>query len=532
MYIRLLLATALAVSSGHSASAQTQLPVRLQYLTGGLSNPVDVAAPPGDDRLFVAEQIQGRVRIVDATGTVLPTPFLTLGSNFLAGGERGLLGLCFHPEYEANGYFFVSYTDAQGDLVFSRFSRASGSQVLADPTSEVVLMHLLQPFPVHKGADMAFGPDGFLYVSTGDGGGSGDGTCRPQEFDVLHGKILRIDVDAIDATGTYAIPPDNPLVGVPGARPEILHGGLRNPWRFCIDSLSGDLWIGDVGQTKWEEINWADADERLVNFGWKTMEGPDCFPSPGCQPSAGYIPCGSSQLRLPLSSYTHIDGCAVIGGQVYRGAAIPAMHGWYLYADFCSGKFWAALGYEGALLDLVELTAQLQASASYSSPTAISLDGFGEVVMSTIGGDLYRLVPEPASPEPVVPLFGDVDKVSIGSGGVQTLDLDGGPLRGGHFYFMVGSATGVHPGVPVDSMIVPIQVDAYTLDLLGAAAPPLSQVFGILDGLGRDQVFFDLPAGAVSPALAGLELHHAFVVFGRTFGLEYTSNAVSLELTP
>lgn len=532
MHLRLLLAVALAASSGHAASAQTQLPVRLQYLTGGLDKPVDVAAPPGDDRLFVAEQVQGRVRIVDATGTVLPTPFLTLSGNFLAGGERGLLGLCFHPEYASNGHFFVTYTDLQGSLVLSRFTRTATSASVADPQSETVLFRLPQPFAVHKGADMAFGPDGYFYVTVGDGGGSGDGTCRPQEIDVLHGKVLRLDVDAIDTTGSYAIPPENPLVGVPGAREEILHAGLRNPWRFCIDPLSGDLWIGDVGETKWEEINWADADEVLVNFGWKTMEGPDCFPSPGCQPSNGYLPCNSPLMRQPISAYTHIDGCAVIGGQVYRGAAVPALDGWYLYADFCSGKFWAALGYEGQLLDLVELTAQLQASASYSSPTSISLDGFGELVMSTIGGDLYRFVPEPASPEPVVPLFGDVESVSISSGGVQTLDLDGGPLRGAHFYFMVGSATGTHPGVAIGSRVVPIEVDTYTFDLLAASAPPLSQVFGVLDGLGRDQVFFDLPAGVVDPALAGLELNHAFVVFGRTFGLEFVSNAVSLEITP
>lgn len=533
MHARTLLAAAVAVWHVIAAApADAQIPVRLEYVTGGLKKLTDIAAPTGDDRLFVTEQHQGRIQIIDAAGAMLPAPFLTLGPDFIGGGERGLLGLCFHPDYERNGHFFVTYTDAQMRLVLSRFTRSTASAVLADASSEVVLLRLDQPFAVHKGADMAFGPDGYFYMTIGDGGGSGDSTCRPQELDTLLGKVIRLDVDAIDASGTYAIPPTNPLVGVPGARPEILHGGLRNPWRFAIDPLSGDLWIGDVGETQWEEINWADADESLVNFGWKIMEGPDCFDSPGCN-GANYLPCGSPLLRQPISAYTHIDGCAVIGGQVYRGSAIPAMHGMYLYADFCSAKVWAVRGHEGQLLDIEEISPQLQASAAFSSPTAICLDGFGEIVMATIGGDIFRFAPEPASPTPIHPLSADVDVVSLTAGGKQNLALDGGPLRGGQFFFMVGTASGTHPGIPIENTVVPIQLDQYTLDLLNPwIASSLSQVFGVLDGQGRANVSFDLAAGVLPVSLAGLELDHVFLTFERDFGFDFCSNAESVRFVP
>ncbi|QDU84834.1 Soluble aldose sugar dehydrogenase YliI precursor [Planctomycetes bacterium Pla163] len=512
--------------------ARGQLPVRLEFEVGGLQNPTDVTAPVGDSRLFVTEQLAGRVRIVDANGTLLPTAYLQLGSDFVAGGERGLLGLAFDPNYATNGHLFVTYTDSQGRLVLSRFTRSVTNRNQADTASEVVLLRLDQPFLVHKGADLDFGPDGYLYMTVGDGGGSGDGTCRPQELDTLLGKVLRLDVAPIDATGSYGIPPDNPLIGIPGALPEILHGGLRNPWRFGIDPLSGDLWIGDVGESKWEEINWADADERLVNFGWKIMEGPDCFNSPGCNGS-NYLPCGSPLLRQPLSAYTHIDGCAVIGGQVYRGTDIPALQGTYLYADFCSSKIWAVRGFEGQLVSFEELTGQLQASASYSSPTSIGRDGFGELVMATIGGSLYRFVPEPNSPTPIHPLSGDVDAVSITSGGVQTLELDGGADRGGSFFFMSGTASGVHPGLPIDGTLVPIELDVYTFQLLDpTAGNVVTPIFGVLNGLGRSQVLFDLPAGVVDPGLAGLTLHHVFLAFGRDFAFEFCSNAESVRLDP
>lgn len=526
------LSAACAVFLLVAPDALGQIPVRLEFEVGGLQNPTDVTAPVGDDRLFVTEQLAGRVRIVDASGTLLPGAFLQLGSDFVAGGERGLLGLTFDPNYATNGHLFVTYTDSQGRLVLARFTRSATDANQAESASEKVLLRLDQPFLVHKGADLEFGPDGYLYVTVGDGGGSGDGTCRPQELDTLLGKVLRLDVAPIDATDTYGIPPDNPLIGIPGALPEILHGGLRNPWRFSIDPLSGDLWIGDVGENKWEEINWADSQERLINFGWKIMEGPDCFPSPGCNGSA-YLPCGSPLLRQPLTAYTHVDGCAVIGGQVYRGSDIPAMQGTYLYADFCSAKIWAVTAFEGQLVSFEELTAQLQASASYSSPTSIGRDGFGELVMTTIGGSIYRFRPEPNSPTPVHPLAGDVDSVSIQNGGVQTLELDGGRTQGGSFFFMTGTASGVHPGLPVDGTLVPLQLDVYTYMLLDpGTSNVVSPIFGVLDGLGRSQVHFDLPAGAVDPGLAGITLHHIFLTFGRDFAFDFCSNAEPVRLDP
>ncbi|MEZ5977048.1 MAG: PQQ-dependent sugar dehydrogenase [Planctomycetota bacterium] len=293
-------ALALAAALPSPSLAQDPVPVRLQYFTGGISRPTDVAAPLGDDRLFVTEQEFGRVRIVDAPGNVLPTPFVQLGGDFSHGGEQGLLGLAFHPNYTQNGYFFVTYTDGAGRLVLARYRRAAWSLQQADPSSLRILFKLDQPHEIHKGADLQFGPDGYLYMSVGDGGGSAEATCRAQDITTMHGKMLRIDVDKFDVTGTYAIPSDNPFVGVPGARGEILHLGLRNPWRFALDPLSGDLWIADVGESVWEEVDWADASERGVNFGWKVMEGPDCFTeSAGCV--GGTFPvCHDRRSASPL----------------------------------------------------------------------------------------------------------------------------------------------------------------------------------------------------------------------------------------
>jgi hypothetical protein len=269
-----------------------------------------------------------------------------------------------------------------------------------------------------------------------------------------------------------------------------------------------------------------------VNFGWKKMEGANCFTSPGCNGPA-FLPCNHPSLRLPLDSYPHSQGCAVIGGQVYRGSAIPALDGTYLYADFCSARVFALKAFEGQLVSKVELTAQLQASAGFSAPTAIGRDGFGELVLATVGGCLYRIVPDPNTGTPVAPLSGDTTSVSLANGGSQTLALDAGPSHAFGFFAVFGSATGTHPGLPVGTALVPLQFDVYSLYLLDISiAPPLAPVFGLLDANGRATSVFALAGGATPASFVGRTLHHAFVVFDPFLGLDFVSNAVAVELAP
>ena len=300
-------------------------------VVGGLKSPVDVADPgDGSGRLFVAEQA-GRIRIVQ-DGSLVDRPFLDITDRIASGGERGLLGLAFHPGYPNDPRFFVNYTDRNGDTVIAAYRVTAGDPDVADPSSEVVLLHVDQPYPNHNGGGTVFGPDGMLYLALGDGGSGGDPQGNGQRVDTLLAKILRIDVDHPAQGKTYGIPPDNPYVGVDGARPEIWMTGLRNPWRFQFDPPTGDLWIGDVGQSKWEEIDVARAGQRGVDFGWNITEGFHCY-----QPSDG---CDQSGLTPPVAEYGHDLGCAVIGGVVFRGPAQGALAGGYVFGDACSDNLW------------------------------------------------------------------------------------------------------------------------------------------------------------------------------------------------
>jgi glucose/arabinose dehydrogenase len=270
-------------------------------------------AGDGSNRLFALEQV-GRIRIVGADGTV-EQPFLDISERIASGGERGLLGLAFHPDYPANGRFYVDYTDRNGDTVVSEFTRTSDTT--ADPGSERVIFTVDQPFPNHNGGMVAFGTDGRLYVGMGDGGSGGDPNGNGQNDATLLGKIVRVDVDA---TGD-------------AAQPEVWDKGLRNPWRFSFDRVTGDLWIGDVGQGLHEEIDVEPAGSGGRNYGWNIMEGNACFATADCDRSG---------LTLPVAAYDHgSENCSVTGGYVYRGSALPALVGQYLYTDFCSGNVWA-----------------------------------------------------------------------------------------------------------------------------------------------------------------------------------------------
>ena len=295
----------------------------------GLSSPLAVThAADGSGRTFVAEQ-GGAIRIV-RDGALVDRPFLDISDRISSGGERGLLGLAFHPDFPTDPRFFVNYTDPNGDTRVVSFAQDSSDPDRADLSSEIRLLSIKQPFPNHNGGALAFGPDGFLYIATGDGGSGGDPQGNGQNLDTLLGKILRIDVDQTEADHPYAVPADNPFVGRAGAQPEIFTYGMRNPWRMSFDRATGDLWIGDVGQGAWEEIDVVRAGTSGQNFGWNRMEGAHCFrPPEGCE---------DPSLVLPVTEYGRNLGSTVIGGGIYRGSQQALLVGGYVFADYGSGR--------------------------------------------------------------------------------------------------------------------------------------------------------------------------------------------------
>ena len=322
------------------------LTLTLSVVANGLTKPIGVYnAGPRDGRLFVIEQ-PGRIKIVRPDGSVLPTPFLDITDRVDSNGnEKGLLGAAFHPDFATTRLFYVNYTTSSGGALRTRISRftVTADPNVADPKSEQVLFTVGQPFPNHNAGDLHFGPDGLLYIPLGDGGSGGDPGNNAQTTTTLLGKISRIDVDSRaggpadckgEGTGGYTIPPTNPFIDGPGnACDEIWAVGLRNPWRSSFDRLTGDLFFADVGQEKWEEIDrHAANDPGGQNYGWRCYEGTHAYKTDGCGPSDHYA--------APIFEYGHGDGCAVIGGYVYRGAASPAMAGRYLLTDYCSGNFW------------------------------------------------------------------------------------------------------------------------------------------------------------------------------------------------
>ena len=360
------------------APPEGTVPVGLEPVAAGLEFPLYLTAPPGDARLFIVEK-GGAIRLVK-DGALLPTPFLDLRGLVSTGNEQGLLGLAFPPDYASTGRFVVHYTDAAGDTRLSTFLVSADPDV-ADPATESVLLAVDQPFSNHNGGQILFGPDGCLYLGLGDGGGSGDPENRAQSLGDPLGSILRID----PAGGTpYAVPPDNPFVGVPDARPEIWSYGLRNPWRFTIDRGTGDLYIADVGQNQWEEIDYAPAAEgagRGVNYGWRRMEGRHCFESGACDQSG---------LALPVLEYSHGAGaCSVSGGHVYRGAAIPALQGHYFYADFCLGWVRSLRVEAGVVVEEADWPT-LRPGGSIPS---FGEDAAGELYVLVADGRVLKIVP-------------------------------------------------------------------------------------------------------------------------------------------
>jgi glucose/arabinose dehydrogenase len=294
--------------------------------------PVDIAHC-GDSRLFIVEQ-QGFIWVVDSLGKRQAKPFLNIDPQVNSNSsERGLLGLAFHPNYAQNGWFFVNYTKSDGDTRISRFSVSPTNPDSANPNSELIILEVDQPFANHNGGGLKFGPDGYLYIGLGDGGSGGDPLNNSQNTNILLGKFLRLDVSNASVATPYTIPPDNPFIGKTNYRPEIWSVGWRNPWRFSFDRLTGDLWVGDVGQNAREEIDFEPAKTPGLNYGWRCREGSQNYNSNGCQSADAYI--------YPVFTYANpAQGCSVTGGFVYRGSKWPAFYGLYVFPDYCSGRWW------------------------------------------------------------------------------------------------------------------------------------------------------------------------------------------------
>jgi glucose/arabinose dehydrogenase len=336
-----------------------------------VDQPVWVGAPPGDPRLFLVEQ-PGVIRIFE-NGKLVPEPFLDLRDRVRDGGERGLLSLAFHPKYPKSPYVFVNYTDRNGDTTVERYTVGENPN-RADRASAKRVIHIAQPYANHNGGLVMFGPDGMLYVGMGDGGSAGDPQGNGQDRSTLLGDLLRLDIDLGDP---YAIPRDNPFVGQRGMRGEIWAWGLRNPWRFCFDPPSGLLYIADVGQNKWEEIDVAPARRGGLNYGWNLRES--------AHPFRGNAT--GKTLVDPVVEYSHGEGCSVTGGYVYRGKAIPSLVGRYVYADYCS-QWIRSFRYEnGQVTDRREYRVKSPGPVS-----SFGVDGQGELYVCSLDGPVLKIV--------------------------------------------------------------------------------------------------------------------------------------------
>jgi len=380
-----------AVTAGATASATVAygagtLTLALSQVGGTFDRPTFVTAPSGDERLFVVER-EGVIRVLQ-NGTTLTLPWLDISARVFTGGEGGLLSMAFDPDFGRNGYFYVYYTDLQQNIVVERFGTSQLPNV-ADATSGLVILRIPHPqYTNHFGGLVAFGPDGLLYVGTGDGGGAGDPLGNAQNLAVLLGKLLRVDVRNANAGQPYTIPPTNPYLNQPGTRPEIWASGLRNPWRFSFDT--NRLYIADVGQDAREEVNIAALTQGGANYGWDIMEGSNCY---------GSANCNRSGLVLPAFEYEHgnnnANGCSITGGFVYRGSALPELAGRYFYSDYCGGylkSFFAT----GSGADTISESRDWNITGA-GQVVSFGRDGAGELYLVSANGRIYRIVRGPSA---------------------------------------------------------------------------------------------------------------------------------------
>ena len=370
-----LTAGVLACSSNDMPSEQqnSNQGVQLEVVASGLTNPLHLTAPTGDARLFIVEQA-GRIRIVQ-NGQLLPTPFIDLSSKLRYGGEQGFLSVAFHPQYSSNGFFFVNYTDTNGDTRVERY-HVSSDPNRADAASAKQILFVRQPYSNHNGGHILFGPDGMLYIAMGDGGSGGDPQGNGQNKASLLGKLLRIDVNSGDP---YGIPSGNPFANTTGARPEIWAYGVRNPWRLAFDRTDNSFYVADVGQNAVEEINVVPAGTGGQNYGWNIMEGTRCYSSSSCSKTG---------LTQPVSEYSHSDGCSITGGIVYRGTKLTALRGYYFYADYCQGWIRSFRYVNGQVTDQRNWDL-----GNIGQILSFGEDSAGEMYVLSGNGRVYRFAP-------------------------------------------------------------------------------------------------------------------------------------------
>lgn len=435
--------------------------IRLAQVAQGINAPTDIQHPgDGSGRLFLVEQ-RGLIKIL-RDGTVLSQPFLDIRTKVSpTGDERGLLGLAFPPSFAQSQRFFVNYTNLSGHTVIAQY-RVSSNRDVADVASETILLTINQPFANHNGGQIRFGPDGYLYIGMGDGGSGGDPQNNAQNMTSLLGKMLRVDVES--QPGTVRIPPDNPFVNTAGTRPEIWASGLRNPWRFSFDRATRDLWIGDVGQGTYEEIDFQPSDSRGgENYGWRQMEGAHCV-------QAGCVTAGKT---LPVAEYTHAGGaCSVTGGFVYRGSGWPALQGTYFYADYCNGRIWGLGRPADAWVSRVVLDSGLNI-------TTFGEDEAGELYLaSASNGRIYR-VESTAAPAPRFSASSVVNAASFVPG------VTAGSL-GSVFVTGVRETSGISGAATIP---LPLVIDGVSLTVGGVPAPVLS----VSNVNGAQQINFQVP---------------------------------------
>ena len=362
----------LTIANGHGFELEVTSPDLIFERMVFVTHPGD-----GSNRLFLVLQSGCILVISNEERDSFPKVFLDIRDRVnRSGNEQGLLGLAFDPNYANTGYFYVYYSaTGVSRSVVSRFTVSSDDGNFAHENSEEVILEVDQPFSNHNGGSILFGPDGYLYIGLGDGGAGGDPGGRSQNTEILLGSILRIDPSSASSTNNYTIPEDNPYIGVRGFREEIWAYGFRNPWRFSFDAETGNLWVGDVGQSRWEEINIV---KKGLNYGWNIMEGSQCF-----RPTVG---CSKIGLEFPIVEYANPEsGCSVTGGYVYRGSLLPDLYGFYIYGDFCSGNIWA-LHYNGQ-----EVTDHFLVVDSNLQISSFGEDQEGELYILSFNGRIYHL---------------------------------------------------------------------------------------------------------------------------------------------
>lgn len=472
--------------------------IRVTQIVSGIAAPTDIQhAGDGSGRLFLVQQ-NGIIRIWRG-GALLPDPFLDIRQKTTGMGERGLLGLAFPPSFPQSRRFYVNYTDLNGDTIIAQY-RLSGNANAADAGSEIVLLRIPQPYPNHNGGQLRFGPDGFLYIGMGDGGAGGDPQGYAQRLNTLLGKMLRIDVES--NPGSVQIPSSNPFINQAGARGEIWAFGLRNPWRFTFDRVTKDMWIADVGQDTYEEVDFQPASSAGgENYGWNRTEGRHCFP-----PQSG---CNMQGLTLPVAEYTHAEGaCSVTGGFVYRGSVSLGLRGVYVYGDLCNGRIWGVERQGDTFANRLLLN-------SGFSITTFGEDEAGEMYVSNaLNGTIHRIE---GSTTPRLSATSVVNPASFQSG-----------VTAGSLATVFGSGVKDTAGTTTATTIpLPTTLGGVQVTVNGTAAP----ILALANVDGREQVNFQVPfslAGATSASVVlnrgGQASTPATVSIFETQPAIYTSN--------